>query len=137
MEWKWNYDCIERALDKNREDYERDYIGALRTGNLCFDLVERDCGEYDSPDIKLFCDLYVSGIDTGYGYGNNDIPYDCADFTGGVFELKEYKGKSLEEFKKMIEKECEKSIIEDDKKSKLYSLIEKANEEYNGGFNWK
>lgn len=136
MEWKWHNEYIEDALDENREIIAYDYIGALRVGNLCFDLMERDCGEFNQPEVKLFCDLYVSGIDTGYGYGKNDIPYDYADFTGGVFELKEYKGKSLEEFKKMIEKECEKSIVEDDKKSELYSLIEKANEEYNGGFNW-
>lgn len=31
----------------------------------------------------------------------------------------------------LINKICEKSIIEDDKKIKLYSLINKANEEYN------
>lgn len=39
---------------------EREYIGSVRTGELCFDILS--CGD------KLFFDLYVGGVNTGYGY---------------------------------------------------------------------
>lgn len=51
-------------------------IGQVRCGNLCFDVIVR---EYD--ELFLTFDLYVGGVDTGYGYSVliKDYPYDYAD----------------------------------------------------------
>ena len=54
-----------------------DHIGSVRIGTLCFDLIERK-GKRDKN--YLYADLYVGGIDTGYGYGKDDYPYTYVDW---------------------------------------------------------
>ena len=105
-----------------------DYVGCVRVGNLCFDLlVEMD----NKNKWRLAYDLYVGGVDSGYGYSaRNDkmeeYPYDYAD--GGMFE-DTMISMSYEDFQKHAEAEFEKYI-----KTHTYnaaSLIEKANEPLN------
>jgi len=114
-----------------------DYVGCVRVGNLCFDLLVRQYGDIQC----LSFDLYVGGVDTGYGYADmkkaidmyNGIsdnsekdpqyPYDYAD--GEDFE-DTMISMVYEDFQKYAEERFEKYI-----KSCQYneaSLIEKANE---------
>lgn len=64
-----------------------DYVGNVRVGDLCFDLVA--CMNEECTKWFLQYDLYVGGVDTGYGYSNRnpnlpEYAYDYAE--GGAFE---------------------------------------------------
>lgn len=102
--------------------YEDEYVGCVRVGNLCFDLMIRD----NDGKLYLSYDLYVGGVDSGYGYTTSDYPYDYAE--GGNFE-DTMISMSYEEFQKYAEEKFELFI-------KIWpyeaaSLIEKANEPLN------
>ncbi|MBQ1314477.1 MAG: hypothetical protein IIY48_07980 [Clostridia bacterium] len=130
----WNDEFCKKGMKAMREAFENrhghdvssdDCIGQARTGDVCFDLVIRDCRETDEPedDRKLFLgfDLYVGGCDTGYGYSAEDAmldgkykskhevppeelyPYDEWDGCGGPLE--DYIGLSFEEFIEVAESE--------------------------------
>lgn len=77
-----------------------DYVASVRIGTLCFDLIER---EGKGGKNYLFANLYIGGIDTGYGYGKDNYPYtyiDCISRQWSVDKLpKDYRS-----FKKEIEK---------------------------------
>jgi len=66
------------AKVENDQMYADDFIGAVRVGELCFDFVTR---EYDAGKLVLTFDLYVGGIDSGYGYSRieDGYPYDYAE----------------------------------------------------------
>ena len=72
------------AKMENGQAYPDDYIGCVRVGELCFDLVTRQYDEVEG--MVLTYDLYVGGIDSGYGYSRlePDYPYDYAE--GSDFE---------------------------------------------------
>lgn len=57
--------CNLTALpDTRSRGLSRFFICNVRSGELCFGLIVRE----DEPgEYKLFTNLYVSGIDTGYG----------------------------------------------------------------------
>ena len=106
-----------------------DYVGCVRVGDLCFDLVARmddNCEKW-----HLSYDLYVGGVDTGYGYSSRnsellDYPYDYAeggDFDDGMIWM------TYEEFKKYANEEFEKFIATWPYKEA--SLVEKANKPLN------
>lgn len=118
-----------------------DYVGCVRVGNLCFDLLVR----FDEGDKWwLSYDLYVGGVDTGYGCSdvakakniydgipddsqkNPQYPYDYAE--GGDFE-DTMISMTYEEFQKYAEAEFEKYITTWPYKEA--SLIDKANEPLN------
>ena len=85
---------------ENSQCYPDDYIGAVRIGELCFDLVTRKYSEAEG--IVLTYDLYVGGVDSGYGYSRiePDYPYDYAegsDFEDSCISL------SYEEFRQIAE----------------------------------
>jgi hypothetical protein len=88
-----------------------DYVGCVRVGDLCFDLVARmddNCEKW-----YLSYDLYVGGVDTGYGYSdrNRDFPsypYDYAD--GGDFKDC-ILSMTYEEFQRYAEAEFIKFIV--------------------------
>lgn len=81
--------------------YDLDYIGAVRVGELCFDLVVREAND-EGTAMFLTYDLYVGGVDTGYGYKKDGYPYDYAD---GKDFADTCTSMSYEDFKKMCEKE--------------------------------
>lgn len=105
-----------------------DYVGCVRVGNLCFDLLMRF---NEDEKWQLSYDLYVGGVDTGYGYsGRNskipNYPYDYAE--GGDFE-DTMISMTYEEFQKYAETEFEKYITT--WPYEAASLVEKANEPLN------
>ena len=83
------------AKIENNQLLADDYVGCVRVGDLCFDLVlrlypataEEEDAYYDSPEANkliLTYDLYVGGVDSGYGYSDRDkstpnYPYDFAE----------------------------------------------------------
>lgn len=85
------------------------YIGSARTGDICFDFVVLDDRyEGDGGEVYFNLDLYVGGIDSGYGYSDRNpetpnYPYDFRDGCGGL--LKDYLGLSLDELVKKLEAE--------------------------------
>ena len=111
------------------DDVYGEYIGSARIGNLCFDII--NWGNH------LWFDLYVGGVDTGYGYsqqdGYEDYPYDYAD-SGSFIWDDDVKNTSLEEFQKQLTEYIIEHIetlegYVTDVKTMAISLIDKANEE--------
>jgi hypothetical protein len=130
FEWKWDDFQIENFLKDTEREYPLDCIAQVRTGNLCFDLVER---ENEPKGFCLWTDLYVGGEDTGYGYGINDYPYDFCDDVCHMYESKEFCGMEIDSFKAKIEEKLNELIYGNEKKyfaSKLnkYNIFDKANE---------
>ena len=88
------------AKVENDQMYEDTYIGCVRVGELCFDLVTRKYSEEEG--IVLTYDLYVGGVESGYGYSRieDGYPYDYAegsDFDDTCISL------SYEEFQLLAE----------------------------------
>lgn len=126
-----------RANSKTLGDGE--YIGNCRVGELCFDLITHT--NFEETGYNLTFDLYVGGVDTGYGYSkkeamysgayadvhnipeNEKYPYDYADgasFDGLCDQM------SYEEFKAMAEKRFVQFIAES--KYEKADLLAKAKE---------
>lgn len=82
-----------------------DYIGSIRIGTLCFDLLER---QEDSKKY-LYADLYVGGIDTGYAYGEDDYPYTYID---QIYERLDFDKlpNHYKEFRKLMEERITRRI---------------------------
>ena len=111
-------ETVKKAHDKSYKRLE-DYAGAVRLGDLCFDFVLIEL-EPNEP-LYLLYDLYVGGIDSGYGY-KDGYPYDYFDgdcFKQGSLDM------NYKDFKSMAEKELTNFILK--WKNDEY-LIEKANE---------
>jgi hypothetical protein len=100
-----------------------EYVGCVRVGNLCFDLMVRT---NENDESYLSYDLYVGGVDSGYGYTASDYPYDYAE--GGNFE-DTMISMTYEEFQTYAEEKFELFIII--WPYEAASLIEKANEPLN------
>lgn len=140
MEIKWylkeeEYEKYRKHQHKYNEkdiqngNAEGEYIGSTRVGNLCFDIL--NWGNH------LWFDLYVGGVDTGYGYScreeYKDYPYDYADSCSFRWD-EDVKDTSLEEFQKELTEYIEEHIEKlegyvTDIKAMAVSLIDKANEE--------
>lgn len=109
-----------------KEDYEKievfddEFVGKVRCGELCFDVIIRN---YDEYGYAFSFDCYVANEDTGYGYTIEGVPYDYADGTDYFFFCEPY-----EEFVKNIERELTRFIEWRDTCLGIdYSLKEKAN----------
>lgn len=107
---------------------EGEYIGAVRVGNLCFDIL--NWGNH------LWFDLYVGGVDTGYGYSERKkykgYPYDFCDECSFKWEM-ELKDTSFQKFKEELSSFIEKHILNHkeyvtDRRAISVSLIDKANQ---------
>ena len=75
--WNLNENEFENFKEKQRtykeSNYDGGWIGNVWCGLLCFDIIDFD--------TFLHFDLYVGGVDTGYGYSDRlkdqpDYPYD-------------------------------------------------------------
>lgn len=106
-------------VENNMFGHSEYYIGCVRVGDLCFDLLIT----WLDREFVLYYDLYVGGIDDGYGYGNNDYPY--TDGGGGSFE-ESMIGYTYDTFVKISESKFE-DFIENSYTSSKYNLAEKAN----------
>ena len=139
MNFDWR-DFTEKDFDdyceqiKSDVEYDGEYVGCVRVGDLCFDLVIR---LNENGDQILTYDLYVGGVDTGYGYSNpnkfnpdmyreeDDYPYDyvCGlDFSSTCTNM------SYDYFKVYAEAEFEHFIKVENERYKEACLIDKANE---------
>ena len=98
-----------------------DYIGCVRVGELCFDLVVR-C--YDNK-LTLDYDLHIGGIDDGYGYSRVDgTPY--TEDGGGTFVDGIMIDCCYDKFKEVAEGAFT-DFINNEGSSHGVSLIDKAN----------
>lgn len=108
------------ATIENEKMFDNDFIGCARIGDLCFDLVLR---EYNN-EFVLDYDLYVGGVDDGYGYGKDNYPY--TEGGGGTFE-DSLISMSYDDFVKQAE-EAFTDYIYHSNYSAEYNLVDKANE---------
>ena len=101
-----------------------DYVGCVRVGDLCFDLVLRD---YDR--LVLTFDMYVGGVDSGYGYSNKceDTPFYPYDYADGWNWPDTCIHLSYPGFKLFAE-ETFKDYIQNSAYTVTHSLIERAKE---------
>lgn len=67
---------LQRELKSGTYDYCDDYIGGIRVGECCFDVV-LIIGETEYDFYNIDC--YVYGIDSGYGIAKDGTPYDMYD----------------------------------------------------------
>ena len=96
------------------------YVGCVRVGDLCFDLIAR---EYND-EFVLDYDLYVGGVDDGYGYGKDNYPY--TEVGGGSFQ-DSLISMSYNDFVKQAEEAFSDYIYHSNYSAK-YNLADKANE---------
>lgn len=144
MKFDWNEftanDFVDYCAKVENDMIQTDeYVGCVRVGNLCFDLLVRTDG--DDGKMWLSYDLYVGGVDTGYGYAdikkavdmyyglpndgekNPQYPYDYAE--GGDFE-DTMISMTYDDFQKYAEAKFEEHILTWSYNEA--SLLEKANE---------
>ena len=121
--WDFSEDTFERCKTENAYDF----VGNVRVGNICFDIMQLD------DDASLWVDCYVGGVDSGYGYGEDMYPYDYVNSVGTVISRALYENMSRDQFVEYVEKELTKEIND----AKTYecwetketiNLIDKANE---------
>lgn len=133
MEFNYDYFSKQKWIElyaKLREgDVDDDeYYGAVRIGDLCFDIVLHTSidwdGNFDAVDSYIDGDLYVGGIDSGYGYGKENYPYEFT-YDGADMTVKEFLDLiTYEEWKIKFEELAKETIeIEDER----YGTIAKAN----------
>lgn len=130
MKFKWNLQPEFAKYKAEQHTYKDEegggeYLGSVRTGNLCFDII--DWGNH------LWFDLYVGGVDTGYGYGTDKYPYDYCDVASFPW-YDDLTNVSGEDFKKELGEYIEEHInamegYVTDVKAIPVNLIDKANEE--------
>ena len=111
---------------ENTGDCEGEYIGSARIGNLCFDIL--NYGNH------LWFDLYVGGVDSGYGYSIKDeyknYPYDFADSISFKYE-DDVSNIPLDDFKNKISSFIEEHLNKlktYECKGQTIDLLSKANE---------
>ncbi len=134
MEIKWfmeetNYEEYRKHQhEHDGHDCDGEYIGSARMGNLCFDIL--NWGNH------LWFDLYVGGVDSGYGYSERDgykgYPYDYAD-VACFCTHEDISEMTFDQFKAVYTTHIEEhlSILKEyttDRAEKI-NLIDKANEE--------
>lgn len=95
------------------------FVCYARSGDICFDIAITVCND----KYGLEYDLYVGGIDTGYGY-SREYPYDHVG--GDVFSG--WENMEFEDFKKYAISVFEKYIYDMNEIYKQADLIKKANE---------
>lgn len=107
--YKFNYDSFtEENFNKLMQYYarndsnERMYFGSVRVGDLCFDILSGD-------DDYIDGDLYIGGVDDGYGYSilEEGYPYTFS-FDGA--DVKRCELSTYEEYKKMFEERATEAI---------------------------
>ena len=105
MNWYWKEDqkrSINDFLEKinNGTCGEEGYIGCVRTGELCFDLIVR---EHDPETYKLDADLYVSGVDSKYGISPTGKQYDFFSDVGFSLNAEDFADMDYMKFIEVIQ----------------------------------
>ena len=143
---KFNWICDDKsALEKwingiksNHNQESDDFIVSLRCGALCYDLSEKHVYGND----YLYADLYVGGVDTGYGYAKPnrkkldgtskypargyDYPYDYCEEASMFWKVEDLKQYDTDSLLEMIEYDLEEKIMDKDKAYEYCSLTDKA-----------
>lgn len=114
---KEKYNDVKNNIDK----YEDEYIGCVRVGELCIDVLIRNYYEDDKDKYAFSFDVYVANEDTGYGY-RNGIHYDYAEGED-IDDL----NLSYEDFVSCSENVLSDFLERNNRIGHTYSLIEKAN----------
>lgn len=128
FEWSFPKNVYLNIVDMEKNDDIDDgfFVGSCRAGDLCFDLVGREV-EGGKTRITLCYDLYVGGIDTGYGYSHieesHGYPYTEAD---GGWLYGKCQELPYEEFLKYAEEQFAE-YIEHSTYTESMNLVEKAN----------
>ena len=134
--WIYNKDELKRYFEYrnyNKTEEDSDYITNIRAGVLCYDLIER----YIDGIFYLYAELYVGGIDSGYGYVDLDTeryPYDYCDSGCRYWKIDDFKNKDINTILETIEADITERIIQSDHIYEGKSLVEMANEELH---NWQ
>lgn len=133
--WNLNENEFENFKEKQRtykeSNYDGRWIGNVRCGLLCFDIIDFD--------TFLHFDLYVGGVDTGYGYSDRlkdqpDYPYDFCS-THSLHIEDSFTDVTIEEFKVDMEHRIVAHLLEvkgyftDRYPIRYIDLIKKANKE--------
>ncbi len=133
--WNLNENEFENFKEKQRtykeSNYDGGWIGNVRCGLLCFDIIDFD--------TFLHFDLYVGGVDTGYGYSDRlkdqpDYPYDFCS-THSLHIEDSFTDVTIEEFKVDMEPRIVAHLLEvkgyftDRYPIRYIDLIKKANKE--------
>ena len=105
------------ATIENNQMFDNDFVGRVTVGGLCFDFIVRE----DNDELVLDYDLYIGGIDDGYGYGKDNYPY--TEGGGGRFE-NSLIFMSYNDFVKQAEESLTDYIYNSNYSTK-YNLIEK------------
>lgn len=134
---EFNYDgfpkqkWIELYTKLRENDIDDDeYCGSIRVGDLCFDIILHtsiywDSNELDPTDSYVCGDLYIGGVDSGYGYGNDNYPYDYSS-DGADMSVKEFLNLiTYEEWKTKFEELAMETI---ERNNEHYGTVAKANE---------
>ena len=116
--WDDNAEEVFRALQDGKAE---DYLFSVRIGDLCFDL---KADEDDSAEYPIDYDLYVGGVDDGYGKSWRKPGYPYTWYGSDTF-FESVLTMGFDEFKKVAEEEFVEYIKYDD------SLIAKALEPLN------
>ncbi len=95
-------------------------IGCVRVGDLCFDLLITRLNR----KLVLFYDLYIGGINDGYGYGFHAYPYTEG---GGRYFEDTMISLTYDKFIESAERAFVDYIFNSNYAEK-YHLVEKANE---------
>lgn len=125
-DFKWDF--TEGTYERCKTENIGDYVGNVRTGNVCFDIIQIE------DDGSLWIDCYVGGVDTGYGYSmtSGNYPYDYASEVGMSIERDWIINHTYQEFKGMVEKELTNSINTKGSyradNGEVVNIIDKANE---------
>lgn len=112
MKFKWNFsEEIYEKYKRNQRNHDLadaygKFLGCIRTGNLCFDIM--NYGNMDCGNCLVF-ELYVGGVDTGYGYGKDNYPYDLCD-VNDIENNEDLSNVKFEDFKKEMEEYLEEHI---------------------------
>ena len=133
MIYNWKNNFNKEQYEKMIQEYRKgtlkvdECIGQVRIGALCFDVITR---EYDL--LTLDFDLYVGGVDTGYGYSTlaKGYPYDYVD-GGDLDVLNNLQNVNYEQFIKIAEEKFTcflEGLEESYRNKKNISLLKKAEE---------
>lgn len=125
IEWNFNNEAFTKAKEGIiNTNADEDCLGNLYIGHLCFDLKMMN---YENETV-LDGDLYVGGIDSGYGETAEGKPYDLVDGICALNKKDLEEINTLGQFKKHVLEKALEHINGNE------MLIQKANE--TELFNW-
>lgn len=95
--WNFHYDLLDKIKTYPYMKYENGtYVGCCRIGNLCWDIVINKDRNNKKKSV-LTAELFVGGVDRGYGKSEHGYPFDydddgyyIMDIDADIEKMKEY-----------------------------------------------